>query len=39
VLPQDRELTAAFFGDLSPLSRQQRFLSAMRALPPGCSSA
>jgi acetyltransferase len=35
VLPQDRELTAAFFGDLSPLSRQQRFLSAMRALPPG----
>jgi acetyltransferase len=35
VLPQDQELTAAFFGDLSPLSRQQRFLSAMRALPPG----
>ena len=35
VLPQDQELTAAFFGDLSPRSRQQRFLSAMRALPPG----
>jgi acetyltransferase len=35
VLPQDQELTAAFFGELSPVSRQQRFLSAMRSLPPG----
>jgi len=35
VLPQDQELTRAFFGDLSPASRQQRFLSAMRSLPPG----
>ena len=35
VLPQDQDLTAAFFGDLSPRARQQRFLSAMRSLPPG----
>ena len=35
VLPQDAELTAAFFGGLSPRARQQRFLSAMRSLPPG----
>jgi acetyltransferase len=35
VLPQDHDLTAAFFGDLSPRARQQRFLSAMRSLPPG----
>jgi GNAT superfamily N-acetyltransferase len=35
VLPQDQDLTAAFFGGLSPLARQQRFLSAMRSLPPG----
>jgi GNAT superfamily N-acetyltransferase len=35
VLPQDQDLTAVFFANLSPLARQQRFLSAMRSLPPG----
>jgi RimJ/RimL family protein N-acetyltransferase len=35
VLPQDAELTAAFFGGLSARARQQRFLSAMRSLPAG----
>jgi GNAT superfamily N-acetyltransferase len=35
VLPQDEDLTTAFFGGLSAAARQQRFLSAMRSLPPG----
>ena len=35
VLPQDADLTAAFFGNLSPRARHQRFLSPMRLLPPG----
>jgi RimJ/RimL family protein N-acetyltransferase len=35
VLPQDEDLTTAFFGGLSATARQQRFLSAMRSLPPG----
>jgi acetyltransferase len=37
VLPQDEDLTSAFFGGLSPRARQQRFLSPMRLLPPGLS--
>ena len=37
VLPQDEGLTDAFFGNLSPRARQQRFLSPMRLLPPGLS--
>jgi len=35
ILPQDEDLTTAFFGALSATARQQRFLSAMRSLPPG----
>ncbi|HEX2335552.1 MAG TPA: GNAT family N-acetyltransferase [Hyphomicrobiaceae bacterium] len=35
LLPQDAELTKAFFGSLSPAARYQRFLSPMRSLPPG----
>jgi RimJ/RimL family protein N-acetyltransferase len=35
VLPQDADLTDAFFGNLSPRARHQRFLSPMRLLPPG----
>jgi RimJ/RimL family protein N-acetyltransferase len=35
ILPQDEDLTSAFFGALSATARQQRFLSAMRSLPPG----
>ncbi|HEU0061414.1 MAG TPA: GNAT family N-acetyltransferase [Hyphomicrobiaceae bacterium] len=35
ILPQDEDLTTAFFGGLSAAARQQRFLSAMRSLPPG----
>jgi acetyltransferase len=35
ILPQDEDLTTAFFGGLSAAGRQQRFLSAMRSLPPG----
>jgi acetyltransferase len=35
VLPQDEDLTTAFFGGLSATARQQRFLSAMRSLPAG----
>jgi GNAT superfamily N-acetyltransferase len=37
VLPQDEDLTSAFFGSLSPRARRQRFLSPMRLLPPGLS--
>ena len=35
VLPQDEDLTGAFFGDLSATARYQRFLAPMRLLPPG----
>lgn len=35
ILPQDEDLATAFFGALSATARQQRFLSAMRNLPPG----
>src|SRR5262249_53033571 len=35
VLPQDADLTEAFFSNLSPRARHQRFLSPMRLLPPG----
>jgi acetyltransferase len=35
VLPQDADLTGAFFRGLSPTARYQRFLSPMRLLPPG----
>ena len=35
ILPQDEDLTTAFFGALSATARQQRVLSAMRNLPPG----
>jgi acetyltransferase len=35
VLPQDADLTEAFFGSLSARARHQRFLSPMRLLPPG----
>jgi len=35
VLPQDEDLTGAFFGDLSATARHQRFLAPMRWLPPG----
>lgn len=35
VLPQDADLTDAFFKNLSPTARYQRFLSPMRLLPPG----
>jgi GNAT superfamily N-acetyltransferase len=35
ILPQDEDLTTAFFGALSATARQQRFLSAMGSLPPG----
>lgn len=35
ILPQDEDLTSAFFGALSATARQQRFLSAMRSLSPG----
>ncbi len=34
VLPQDEHLTAAFFGDLPPAARYDRFMSPMRSLPP-----
>jgi RimJ/RimL family protein N-acetyltransferase len=35
VLPQDRELTDAFFRNLSRDSRYDRFMTPMRELPPG----
>jgi acetyltransferase len=34
VLPQDEELTTAFFRDLSTFARHNRFMSGMRELPP-----
>jgi len=34
VLPQDEDLTTAFFGDLAAPSRYDRFMSPMRHLPP-----
>lgn len=34
VLPQDEDLTTAFFGDLAAGSRYDRFLTPMRNLPP-----
>lgn len=37
VLPQDEDLTVAFFRDLSPPARYNRFMSSMRELPPGLS--
>ena len=37
VLPQDEDLTVAFFRDLSAPARYDRFMSSMRELPPGLS--
>jgi acetyltransferase len=34
VLPQDEELTSAFFGSLTAAARYDRFMSPMRSLPP-----